>query len=232
MYFIGCVYEKYSINLKQRAQLLRAEGYSLAEIICLLPICKSTASVWTREILLTSAGTVRKVHQRQVAAQKSKCTWQQKQLKQKMQRRQRAAALVEQLELSQSILKLLCAFLYWGEGGKKGCMKFINSDPLMIKTFLIIFRKVYEPDENKFRVLVHLHEYHHKERIEQFWSELTNIPLGQFHRSYIKPHTARRIKPHYLGCVSITYYDIEIARELKAIYNAFALELIKHRAVM
>lgn len=98
----------------------------------------------------------------------------------------------------------------------------MNSDPKMIETFLKLFRIAFTTNESKFRALVHIHEYHNGEKQRKFWSELTKIPINQFSKNYLKPHTKKRIRDGYQGCIRIRYYDATIALELRTFYNTLA----------
>ncbi|HCL95611.1 TPA: hypothetical protein DHW62_01645 [candidate division WWE3 bacterium] len=118
-------------------------------------------------------------------------------------------------------LKGLCAFLFWAEGAKSlSVLHFTNSDPQMVKVFMSLLRSVYPIDETKLRVIMHLHEYHSEARTLNFWSKITNVPKKRFSKTYIKPHTGINKRAGYKGCVRITYYDAEVAHELKCIYNS------------
>lgn len=75
----------------------------------------------------------------------------------------------------------------------------------------------------KLRVLVRIHKYHDDETQKKYWSQITGIPLRQFHKSYKKSSTGSRSKENYPGCIALTYYDVRVAKELEAIYNAFTL---------
>lgn len=77
-------------------------------------------------------------------------------------------------------------------------------------------------EEDKFRAMVHIHEYHNERLIKKFWSKITKIPLSQFSASYQKPHTKKRKRPGYKGSLRIRYYNAKISRELHAIYETFA----------
>ncbi len=123
---------------------------------------------------------------------------------------------------NQNVIKIICSMLFWAEGSKKiNHIAFTNSDPGMIKTFIGLLRTSYTLDESKFHVSVHLHEYHNPNEVIEFWSKTTKIPRVQFIKPYCKPHTAIRKRHDYKGCITIRYYDVKIARELTAIYNAF-----------
>ena len=95
----------------------------------------------------------------------------------------------------------------------------------MIGSFIKLFRLSFVLDERKLRALIHIHEYHNEVKIKNYWSHLTTIPLIQFSKSYLKPHTGKVIRSGYKGTIRIRYYDYTIASELKAIYNMFAKQL-------
>jgi hypothetical protein len=76
-------------------------------------------------------------------------------------------------------------------------------------------------NESKFHPCVHLHEYHSLEMQLDFWSKVTNIDKRQFIRPYIKGHTAKRKREGYQGCISIRYYDADLARRLTATAKAY-----------
>ena len=120
--------------------------------------------------------------------------------------------------------KLYCALLYWCEGGKRDGegIRFINSDPVLIKTFLALIRKSYNIDEKKLRALMHLHGYHNEEFQKKFWSGITGIPKSQFNKTFLKKSTGKRLKEDYAGCLAVSYHDVKIAREMKAIYKVFS----------
>jgi hypothetical protein len=126
-----------------------------------------------------------------------------------------------------NLCKTLSALLYWGEGGKiDRHVSFVNSDPQMIATFMYLLRKSFRLDESKFRILVHIHEYHNDLELKTYWSQITGIPLSQFTKSYLKPHTGINKRKGFKGTIRINYYDTKIAREIKAVYNFLAHALL------
>ena len=82
-------------------------------------------------------------------------------------------------------------------------------------------------DSSKFRVCVHLHKYHNKDKEINFWSEITGIPKNQFINPYLKLNGGKRIKINYHGCVSIYYYSNDTARKLLANAMAFLSKFSK-----
>jgi len=208
-----------------KAKELRGKGYSLNEISRMLSISKSTASLWLKNIHLSSEARKR-INARftagQLASQASK-------RKQTLLKENEAVKLAENIlsnfNSSNEINKVLCAMIYYCEGNKivKDGMRFINSDPLLIATFLRLFRSSFEIEENRLRGCIHLHHYHDKDVQLKFWSKIARIPKHQFIKPYIKQNSGLYKKEGYQGCVSIRYSDTKIARELKTL----ALEFMK-----
>lgn len=212
----------YSNELKEKAIQLRKKGYSLKEISAILKIAKSTTSVWLNGIILSSSAQKR-LKQKQILGQ-YKTTLLKRKAKelQKQKHEQNAINLFNKISLSKEIAKMCCALLWWCEGNKDDSMvRFTNSDSSLIQNYLSLLRMGFDIDESKLRVLVHLHSYHNEQVQKKFWSSITNIPLTQFHKSYQKENTRKRIHKNYQGCIAITYYDAKIAKELEAIYNIF-----------
>lgn len=208
---------------KQKAIQLRTKGYSLNEIRDKIDASKSTISLWVRDISLSKNALARiegRMTKGQIAARKAKRA-------QTAQREQYATQVARQV-LQKTILNknsaiILCAMIYYCEGRKsvQQGIAFTNSDPDLIKLFLVLFRKSFVLDEEKFRVCVHLHSYHNSEQQLKFWSKTTTIPLRQFIKPYQKPHSGLYKKEGYQGCIRVGYSDVKIARELKAIAVEF-----------
>ena len=206
---------------KNRAKWLRKNGRSFKEISDLLNISKSTASIWTKKVLLGKAALKRledisnKGREKGVATNKKKRS----DLVDGIKKRVRKNLI---LKPTISLNKLLCSLLYWCEGEKnERSVTFINSDPLLISAFLQLFRSGFRVDESKFRVFLHLHQYHNENTQKRYWSRVTRISINQFF-IYRKPNTGKNIKKGYPGCASIRYHDYTKALELGFYYKIFA----------
>lgn len=215
---------------KIEAQKFRRRGYSLKEISSKLDISKSTASIWVRGISLSNTALKRlqkHVTKGQLVAAESKKKKTQKLLESYYKN---AKVVVSNVSLDNTTIKIICAMLYWCEGGKYDNTKiqFVNSDPDLIATFLNFFRRSYDLDEKKFSLCIHLHSYHSEVVQKNFWAEVTKVPKNQFMKSYIKPNGGRRIKKDYPGCLAINYYDANVARDLVSTGRAF---INKYRSV-
>lgn len=208
---------------------MRTKGYSIGEIKSFLNISQSTASLWVRGICLDDQAQKRILGLRKLARERGTATLIGRRLEKIKIVRLNIRKKIHSTTLSILHKLLLCSILYWAEGGKtRGRVQFINSDPKMIQTFLSLFRSFYPTEEKRFRVCVHLHEYHQKQHVLKYWSKITNIPLTQFTKPYIKPHTGKTIRAGYMGCVRISYYDAQAFYLLQETYKEFSNWLLKN----
>lgn len=210
-------------DIQKKAIELRKQGFSLRVIAESLHIAKSTASVWLKDVFLD------KKAQEKIKGFKSDGL--QKAIQISKEKRQGKLSLIEadvlrfvdRIPQSKEIDKLACALLYWCEGEKsKSSVSFVNSDPQMIATFLVLFRSSFQVDEKKFRISLHLHEYHEDLQEIEFWSRITAIPKEQFYKVYRKPNTGKSKKENYRGCVAIRYYDVKVIMELQKIWEHYS----------
>jgi len=199
-----------------KAQKLRKEGFSIREIAEILKISKSTASIWVREVKISKRGFQRIQKKRQLGHLKARETKALKRQKMLNELRKEANKFLAKVQLDKKYFRVLCAILLYCEGGKdaQAGISFINSDPALIKSFLFFLRNSFDLDEKKFRVVMHLHEYHSIPKQKLFWSKITKIPPSQFTKPYLKANTGKRMKINYPGCVKIKYYDAALARRL------------------
>lgn len=210
------------IALKEKAILLRRNGHSVKEISDELDIAQSTSSMWVKGLILNQKAKERIIGRRLIGYHRAAAYWKEKNIQEEQGYKLAADKLIDGIKRSEGYCKVFCALLYWCEGGKsQTSVGFTNSDPLLIKTFIALFRKSFAVDEQKFRVLMHLHAYHNEKSQKNFWSDLTGIPKYKFQKTYLKANSRKRIREGYQGCISIKYYDAKVLKELKAIYNSF-----------
>lgn len=217
--------------LQKRAINLRFNGYSFREIGEILKISKSTASLWTRDVVLSEKAKKR-IEELSIKGRiQGAATVARRILLEELEIRKRIASELEGIDkFSPNLKKISCALLYWAEGSKKDKSRvaFINSDPLMIKFFLKLFRESFKIDEEKFRAMIHIHSYHNEITQLNFWSDITGIPISRFSKSYRKINGGKIINAGYQGCISVRYYDKKIYKELMFICE----ELMKHAGVV
>lgn len=201
---------------KDRAKRLRREGRSFREISERLAVSKSTASLWTRGEYLDIKAKSRLKELGDRGREKANET-----------ARRRNIERISLIERNCSVLigknygvdeyKVVLAALYWGEGNKAGKrLDFVNSDPDMMHLYLSLLRRCFCINESRLKPRIHLHEYHDREEMVDFWSKVTAIPKSQF-SVYNKPHTGLSKKLGYKGCLSLRYGDSRIFNEISII---------------
>jgi hypothetical protein len=199
-----------------KAIQLRKNGRSFREISELLNISKSTASLWTRSTILNSKAIQRLEGLKDLGRKKSRQTKERQRMNTEKEIAKKAKIIVKNVKLNDSHHKIICSLIYWREGGKNdgGRVNFTNSDPQLMRYFLKIFRQSFSLSENKFRALLHIHEYHEEKKQIRFWSKATRIPIKQFSKSFHKKNTGKNTRAGYPGCLSVRYYDSKIQKEL------------------
>lgn len=211
----------HSLKIRREIELQRRKGYSSESLSQMYSIPRGTIYYWVRHISLSQEAQKRlDLHSQQG---KKLGLMHIRQGRQEELARIVAGAQEDIVKIPQSVplFKLLCAVLFWAEGAKTThSVRFINSDPVMIQTFLSLFRRSFRTDEKRFRVILHIHQYHDEKELKVYWSSITGIPLSQFNKSYRKANTGKTKKKGYKGCASIYYFDAKIAKELTALYNA------------
>ncbi len=121
---------------------------------------------------------------------------------------------------NQDVAKVALAMLYLGEGSKeRGALTFANSDPFIISLFLRLLRYCYNLDESKFRCTLLCRADQNIKKLEEFWSQITKIPLSQFYKARIDPRTIGKPskKLNYKGVCRIDYFSTDIFIEMTQI---------------
>lgn len=205
---------KKKITQKYSARQLRKKGKSYSEILKKINVSKSTLSLWLRDIPLTE-------QQRNNLKGRNKSRYlgskknQQKRIE--LTKKIISESKDEAKMLINNKLLLVGLMLYWAEGTKRGgeIISFSNSDPNMIKLMMRWFRKICLVPEEKFRIQIHAHTLHRKKDIKNYWSEITKIPLKQFHKLIIKETSLRHRKNKlYYGTCCIRICDVNLFRKI------------------
>ena len=119
-------------------------------------------------------------------------------------------SLRQNLGSSDESLKVAGAMLYWGEGTKHGnVVSFANSDPEMIQVFMAFLRRICGVHESRLRVCIHYYEDHDLKALTAFWSNVTGVPVTQFHKAHLhkKRETGTYRNSSVYGTVAVRYAD-------------------------
>jgi len=207
---------------KEIALQMRKNGKSYNEIHSALKIPKATLSNWFSEIgwskdiakkLATKVQvqhTVRLVKLDKIRGQHLTHSYEEARREAK-----------EDLEiLKYNPLFIAGLMLYWGEGDKatKAQVRLANTDPGLIKLFVVFLRKVCNIPEEKVGVHILTYPDIDDKTNRQYWSEISGIAPKKFLKSV---HIQGRHKTRRLGhgvCsvyVSSTYFKVKMLEWLK-----------------
>lgn len=172
---------------RKEARRLRERGFSIREISEAIECAKSSISEWVRGIPLSPEQIERlELKQDRARAKAANHPNSPKNVWATIRNDIRNSAKKEiSPNCSSEVLRVIGSALYWAEGYKQSVnmVNFSNSDPLMIALAMRFFREVCKVPEAKFRGTVHIHPHLDKRKAEKFWSDISSIPLKQFHKT-------------------------------------------------
>jgi len=198
--------------LKLEARKLRKRGVSVKKIANYLGVSKSSASYWTRDIILSvkQLENLRKsmLKGAELGRFRSALIQKKRRLKRLESSKQYGIKTLANLKEREFLIAGLA--LYWGEGSKKTQeVEFCNSDPKMIQFLLLWLQKCFAITVNDIRCNVGINEIHYKREqiVKQYWSKISGIPLVQFKKTSFKKVKNKKVyenfNEHY-GTLSVS----------------------------
>jgi transposase len=196
---------------KSESIKLRKLGKSYKEIAEIIQVSPASVHRWCKKVYLTQRQKKQLIKNSFVALQKGR----KKAIeKQKVVRKLKYLKLKKRCraqigKISNREKFLIGVGLYWAEGFKKDSRAgFANSDPDMIKFFLSWLVKNCGVSRTKIRLRVGLNISHKKRvrKIENYWSEITQIPLSQFQKPFFQKTRWKKHftdKANYFGVLRI-----------------------------
>ncbi|HEU0080526.1 MAG TPA: hypothetical protein VFQ72_00670 [Candidatus Paceibacterota bacterium] len=179
---------------KARAIFLREQGLTYSEILKEIRVAKSTLSLWFHDVGLAEHQWQR-ITEKRIQGQKKGALARRNQ-RVRLQEEIWSKAEAEIGQLSERELWLVGIALYWAEGSKEkewrpgARLIFSNSDPRMIRVFLLWLKKIANVPEEHISFDIYIHDNKKEELglVRKFWSEQTGFPLSGFDRVYLKKH--------------------------------------------
>lgn len=205
---------------KRKAQDLRRQGWSYAQILQVVSVSKNSISRWCQDIQLSKEQQeiliARKLYGQKkgslVAAENKR------NLRKNLEEQSYLNAKVEIGLLSKRDRFITGIALYTGEGDKgRNKSAFTNSDPKLIKYMMGWFREFCAIPQDKFRGAIWIHEGNSEQEAKKYWSALTGISEDKFHKTYIKNKSdSKKIRKniHKYGIFSIRFSDTNIQRQI------------------
>ena len=200
---------------KEKAIAMRREGKTYSEILKVVPVAKSTISLWLKEVGLSVPQKQHITQARLDAAKRGGLA--KKNARIKLQTTIISEASKEIGNISKRELFLIGVILYWAEGSKEKEWRpgtklvFSNMDPRIIQLFLRWLIEIAKTPKDMIGFEIYLHETH-KIRISEivsYWAGVTGFPEEYFSKIYFKKTKILKTKRHntgeaYFGVLRIT----------------------------
>lgn len=177
---------------KQKAIKLRKEGMSYSEILRVVPVAKSTLSIWLRSVGLSKTQQQRLTAKKLDAGKRGGAA-------RNVTRINTTAEIVNRSKrqigvISKRELFLVGAVLYWAEGSKEketapgSGIQFTNSDPKMLRVFLLWLRSACKIEEEKIHFQIYLHETNENRirEVVEHWSKNLMVTEDRLNKIYFK----------------------------------------------
>jgi hypothetical protein len=190
---------------KELGQALRMLGLSYGEIGKIIPVGKGTLSPWCRDIPLTPEQIERlrtTSGNREAGRARTGAILRQRNLERvaaiRRAGREEAKCLMEDPRWMSGVVA------YWAEGAKRtNEVQFSNSDPELIRLFMIWATKYFNLTRDRFTISLHLHEGQ-DESERAYWSMEAGLLLNQFRKTFWKAEgTGHRKNVLYYGTARI-----------------------------
>ncbi|MEK7095086.1 MAG: hypothetical protein AAB917_00305 [Patescibacteria group bacterium] len=170
---------------KKKAIELRKKGLSYNQIRELIPVSKSTMSLWLRDMPLSNE---------QINLLRGKNPKRIERFRETMKKKRLAEENQVFLEVSKKFgvisrrERILAGlYLYWGEGTKSApaTVAVANTDPDVLKFFLKWLNE-FDISNNQVSVVLHLYSDMDYDKEQTFWSRYLKVPKSCFKKPYIK----------------------------------------------
>ena len=200
------------LDEKNSAIELRKKGYAINKIAKEVGVSKSSISIWVRNVELSkehienlklSPFTSQAIESRRSTR-----------LSNELKKRNNSIALAknEIPTIDKASLWLIGVMLYWAEGGKtQRIVRFSNGDPEMIKIMIKFFKIICRVPNAKLRGYIHIHEGLDYKSAEKYWSDISEIPLNQFYKTYRKQNKSSKNMKNSLPFGVMDIYILDVA---------------------
>ncbi len=191
-----------------------------------LSIPRSTLSGWFKNLTLTDEQAQRLERNRRDGLTKARVRAAEMHRAKKALRlldaRKAAIETLNRIELSEDVLDLAFAMLYFGEGAKNNTTSLANSNPTILKFMLKVLEKNYGITPDLVRCDLHLRMDQDGEKLKEFWSGALGVPLECFKFvAYDKRSVGKATYEGYNGVCVVSCGNIAIQRKLMYLYNLF-----------
>jgi len=199
------------IKEKQKAITLRKKGLSYSEILKIVPVAKSTLSLWLKDLKLAKRQKQRFTEKRKLAQIKAQQTCRNNRIK--ATEKIKSLARKEIQKINKKELWLIGIALYWAEGSKQKetnvseRVSFGNSDPDMIILFIRWLKEICLISDKEIDIRLYIHKIGNEKRALKHWSKIIKRPISRFRKTVFKKHNIRtnhkRDNSQYFGLLTV-----------------------------
>lgn len=198
----------------KNAVKLRKLGYSHSEILKKVKVTRSTLTSWLKNIHLTKPKIERLRLKKENGRKLGSLILKRNRIEKTKEIINKARSEINNLD--ESHLKVIGSILYWAEGSKQKEhdpskeLVFSNSDPKMIKLYLLWLQRclLIKADDILFEIYIHRTYNKTEKELINYWSKVTNSDTTKFKKIYFKKnkvHTFRKNKgKDYHGVLRIS----------------------------
>jgi len=210
---------------KNKALKLRQRGESINDIAKKLKVSKSTVSLWCRNISLNPKQIKRLVEKQKIGSYSGRLKFLEKIRDKRIKEvaKLKKEGLKEVGKVNKRDIFIAGIAMYVSEGAtspSKEEVSFYNSDPKIILFILKWFKKICKISDDRFAIQIRINEIHKKriKKVENYWSELTGIPLSQFTKTILIKVKNKKIYPNhntYYGTVRVMVHrGVQLRRKI------------------
>jgi len=175
--------------------LRKNKGYSYSEIRKVVPVSKSSLSLWLKDVELSDLYKERLRKKQKRAQKRGTETIIRKRIE--LTEKIKGAARKEIGYINKRELLLIGIVLYWAEGWKQRPtdvstgVGFGNSDPEVIRIHLKWLYKIVKVKPKDVEIRLHIHITGNETKSKRYWSKITGIPVSKFAKTIFKKHNPK-----------------------------------------
>ena len=215
------------INSKEKAIVLRKQGLSYSEILKQIPVAKSTLSLWLHSVGLSKKQKQRLTEKKLEAIKRG--AERKHEIKLDKIKRIYSESKKDIKNITYKELFLIGIALYWAEGAKEkpthaGGIKFINSDVLMLKIFIIWLERFLNAKPQDLIYELYIHKNANLDKATKFWINNINIKkrdLRIYFKNSDKLTKRKNIGEKYNGLLRVKVRkSVDLNRKIDGWINA------------
>lgn len=224
-----CLWFNSIMMLQDQVVALRKEGKTYGEIQQIVgkKIAKSTLSYWCRDVSLPLEyeERVRELVVSGLTKSRASALAKKREIREKneVELYKKLQPLKKQFQ-DKRVALIALAMLCLGEAGKGDGLYLGSSDPRIIRLFLGLLKKCFDFDTEKVRGMIMCRADQDTQELEDYWQKISGIPKRLFYKTRIDSRTIGKVTldKNYHGVLRVDYFDCQIQKELKVLYNLLA----------